>query len=127
MKIFMKNFTKKDYEKEIVRFCQILTQQKYDEKDDKMIKRLISENLEHVSFDATIPDSNKLSKKIQVNKVLKLSSSLVNLKYGTREDKELKRDLGQTLGLLSRCIENARISRAETSAENKIKRMVACF
>ena len=123
----MKNFTKKDYEKEIVRFCQILTQQKYDEKDDKMIKRLISENLEHVSFDATIPDSNKLSKKIQVNKVLKLSSSLVNLKYGTREDKELKRDLGQTLGLLSRCIENARISRAETSAENKIKRMVACF
>lgn len=123
----MKNLTKKDHEKEIVRFSQILTQQKYDEKDDKMIKKMISENLEYVSFDPTLSDSNKISKKVQMNKILKQCSSLVNLKYGTREDKELKEEIASTLGNLSRCIERSRQSRAETSAENKIKKMVACF
>lgn len=123
----MKNFTKKDYEKEIVRFCQILTQQKYDEKDDKMIKNLISENLKHVSFDATIPDSNKLSKKIQTNRILKLSSAIVNLQYGTKEDREIKKELGVSLGILSQCIEKTKQSRADTRAENEIKKMVACF
>ena len=123
----MKNLTKKDYEKEIIRFSQILTQQKYDEKDDKMIKKMISENLGHVSFDPILSDSSKISKKVQMNKILKQCASLVNLKYGTREDKELKQEIALTLGDLSRCIESARQSRAETSAENKIKKMVACF
>lgn len=121
----MKELTKKDYEKELVRFCQILTQQRYDKEDDKMIKSLMQENLKHIS---SYPQMQRRYKKsILMEEVERLASIVVKTKFGTLEDKETKARLGLQLGELSRFIENSRQSREDAKIERELEKMISCF
>lgn len=44
----MKKHTKQDYVNEVLRLCKTLTQLKYDSNDDRVIKKLIAENIEAI-------------------------------------------------------------------------------
>ena len=44
----MKKHTKQDYVNEVLRLCKTLTQLKYNCDDDRIIKRLIAENIEAI-------------------------------------------------------------------------------
>lgn len=44
----MKKHTKQDYINEVLRLCKTLTQLKYNSDDDKVIKKLIAENIEAI-------------------------------------------------------------------------------
>ena len=44
----MKKHTKQDYINEVLRLCKTLTQLKYNSGDDKVIKKLIAENIEAI-------------------------------------------------------------------------------
>ena len=115
----------RDYEKEIVRFCQILTQQKYDDKDDKFIKYLISENLKNVVID--LIDLKKNSRKAKITKILNISSMLINMKYGTTEDIKTKEDLSFALKDLSKYMEQNRENREAARIKKELDKMTSCF
>lgn len=116
-----------DYEKEIIRFCQILTQQKYDKSDDKIFKKLISENLNCIEIDPEIQDANKCSNTVYKNKILRLSSQLVNTEYKSESDVELKEQLRVALKDFSESVERTRQNRPNARIEKEIKKIVSCF
>ena len=115
-----------DYKNEILRFCQILTQFKYDEEFDETIKRLIKENLDDMT--ACFVSRSPSSRKAQIiEQILNRCRGLVRCEYGTKGDQELKYEISKLLVELSEC-ERAKTERREEMAyRERMAKFSDCF
>ncbi len=115
-----------DYKNEILRFCKILTQFKYDEEFDKTIKRLIKENLDDMT--ACFVSRSPSSRKGQIiEQILNQCRGLVRCEYGTKDDQELKHEISKLLVELSEC-ERAKTERREEMAyKERMAKFSNCF
>lgn len=121
----MKELRQNDYKNEILRFCRVLTQVKYEEEFDKTIKRLISENLDELAFFRAKPATNRKGELVE--RILGLCKGLVECEYGTESDQDTKKEIAKCLAEISEYEAERQAKREEKAYKNRITNLSLCL
>ena len=117
--------TQNDYINETIRFCQNLTQLKYDEHNDKVVKGFVRENLEKIDIDFTLQESS--TKKGCIRKILSLATILCTCEKDSEDDKKTKQEMAKALAELSKVSARVSEERKEKRADSKLTKMLAAM
>ncbi len=118
----MREPTNKDYLNNTIRFCQILTQYKYEEIFDKQIKKFIKDNLECYLEGSVRNEKRKLQ-----HVILDKCKTLINCQYNTEEDLEIKAEIAKILAKISKLDIEQLKKREERARKNQTTKLALCI
>lgn len=111
--------------KEILRFCKILTQSRYDKDEDAMFKMLILENLNNIE----IPNEvilNKRTKRDYVEGILQKCKILIHCKYNSVDDIEMKTLISKDLCEISKLETMSHEAREKSKGTAQLQKWLSC-
>lgn len=125
------NLTKKDYTNEILRFCKILTQSKYNAEEDKMFKKFIAENLENMASNSPIRAEEMYfpaeTKKYFIHEILGYCKALVKQECHSKEDFQLKMLIAEDFVKIAEIEKREYRQRELKKAEKELAKLANCF